>query len=135
MHNARDSDWLRHLFRYRQQLRADGRILGANEIETLKLVAACVLCEVRPSVVRIAHESTFLSDHAVHSCIGRLSTLGVVRPRGLGFTTGPPETWQGYKLHLPDPVDIDRLVREFIRDLDARVTDLARRQPKKRTVR
>jgi hypothetical protein len=133
MHAARTSEWIRHLFRYQSQLRAEKRSIGASDIETLKTCAALVLAEQRPSQTRIAHENTMaLSEHAVAYCLQKLSNLGVVHPRGAGWTTGAPATWQGYNPHAADPPGVERQVASFTKDLEARVVDTMRRNPPKR---
>ena len=135
MNNTRDPEWLKHVFRYQRQLRADGRVLGANDLEVLKVVAVLALSAQRPSTTRIAAESsTFLTDHTVRKCLDRLSTLGVLHAVGTGWTTGAPPTWQGYNAHAADPVGVDRQIEGFLRDLETRIADLLRRQPKKRLV-
>jgi hypothetical protein len=133
MNNARDAAWLKHLFRYQAQQRENGRLISANAIETVKVAAVLVLCDERPSSVRIAAESsTFLSEPEVRRCIDRLCALGVLHRRGAGLTACSHESWQNYNEHSPDPPNVERQVAGFVRDLEVRITDLARRQPKKR---
>ena len=131
MNEARNPDWLRALFRYQHQRRTAGAVL--IDLEVIKTVAALVLAEQRPSAVRVGLETrTLLPERTVVRYLANLNTLGVLHPRGASWTTGAPVTWQGYSLAAPDPSDIDRRIETFLRDLDGRVADLQRRQPRKR---
>jgi hypothetical protein len=49
MNNARDPVWLKHLFRYQQQLRGSGRTINPSDVEILKVCTVLVLAEQRPS--------------------------------------------------------------------------------------
>jgi hypothetical protein len=130
MNEARNPDWLRALFRYQHQRRTAGAVL--IDLEVIKTVAALVLAEQRPSAVRVGLETrTLLPERTVVRYLANLNTLGVLHPRGASWTTGAPVTWQGYSLAAPDPSDIDRHIETFLRDLDGRVADLQRRQPRK----
>jgi hypothetical protein len=136
MNNARNPEWVRHLFRYRHQTRHDARGVGHIDLDVIKTTAALALAELRPSAIAISRESTMLlPEQGVQRCLAKLNSMGVLHPRGAGWTTGAPATWQSYSLHAVDePADIDRRVNEFIRGLEAMVADLARRQPRKRAV-
>jgi hypothetical protein len=131
MNETRNPEWLRALFRYQDQRRTAGAV--PIDLEVIKTVAALVLTEQRPSAVRVGLETrTLLPEKTVVRYLANLNTLGVLHPRGASWTTGAPVTWQGYSLAAPDPPGIDRHIATFLRDLDGRVADLQRRQPRKR---
>jgi hypothetical protein len=133
MNNVRDSVWLTHLFRYQHQLRAGRLRINPSDLEVLTACAMVSLCGLRPSAGRIASESNrVFSDNAVADSLRKFANLGVLRPRGAGFTTGSHLTWPGYRPHAVDQPNVDRQVAEFIKDFDRRVADLLRRQPRKR---
>jgi hypothetical protein len=125
MKEARNVDWVRHLLRYQHQLRTEARRLEASDIEVLKVCAALVLTEQRPSAVRIAHESTMvLGEKTVQRIVGKLESLGIILRRGGYHVASAPATWQGYQPHAADPAGLDRHVAAFAKDLDSRIAAL-----------
>ena len=107
------------------ELRGDGPLVPALRSSRQALAPSRVSSE--PLETR-----TLLPEKTVVRYLANLNTLGVLHPRGASWTTGAPITWQGYSLAAPDPSDIDRHIETFLRDLDGRVADLQRRQPRKR---
>lgn len=131
MNQARNPEWLRALFRYQAQRRTAGQV--PIDIEVIKSVAALVLAEQRPSTVRVALETrTLIPEKTVSRHLATMNTLGVLHPRGAGWTTGAPATWQGYSSAAPDPDGIERHVELFLRDINERIADLERRLPKEK---
>jgi hypothetical protein len=134
MRQALSLDWVKHLIRYRYQLRTGARVLSPSDLDVVKACAALVVAEQRPSATHIASESVMvLSANSVQHALGKLASMGILHPSGHGWTTtGAPASWQGYAAHAPDPPDLDRQAEAFVRDLEARIADLRRRNPKKR---
>ena len=60
MQNTRNVEWLKHLFRYRHQLRTESRVISPSDLDVLLTCAALVLTEQRPSAIRIARENTMM---------------------------------------------------------------------------